>query len=66
MPLSRLPALPVAAPAVGDGLDDLRAEISAHSPRSREQKLADALRELQEEEAKWLRRYKDARDNGGC
>lgn len=57
---------PVAAPpAVGDGLDGLRAEIRAHTPRPREQKLADALRELQEREARELRRFKDAKSKGG-
>ena len=56
----------LAPPAAGDGLNSLRAEIGAHTPeRSPEQKLADVLRELQEDETRYLRNFEDARKKGG-
>jgi len=50
---------------VGDGLDSLRQEIREHVPRTRERKLADALRTLREEEAEHLRQFEWAREEGG-
>lgn len=51
-------------PAEGDGLDELRAQIKAHEPMSREAKLEAARQELLQEEAYCLIQYDAAKKIG--
>lgn len=49
-------------PAVDDGLDGLRAEISTYTPPSVEEA---ALRKLRDQEVLWLKAFKRAQKDGG-
>lgn len=55
---------PTPAPAVGDGLDEVRSQIQAHVPLSRDVKLAAVLHRLQDDEAGCLRSFQEAQKSG--